>query len=445
MRRLVLLLVAATMLGTSAAQARSSAQPGLRGTVWVANKATNDVAVFDASTGAVTTIPVGKNPNSVVVAAGKAYVSNEDDNSVSVISTASRAVVATIPTGLKPHHIRSSRDGKRVYVAEYGTNKIGVIDTASDRLLDEYTMNDDPATLTHAPWITFDGKTLLGTDQFVDKISAVDAATGQFLYSLPVGILPSEILATRDGKTAFVSVRAENAVKSIDLASHTVTGHVDVGTQPDTLQLSPDGKTLIVALRGTPAQISYVDVSSGLTLAATVDVAGAGTLAGHNGLSANGRYSFVAFEGGSAPGLAVVDNGSRTVIATYAYPGGGKPHGVFYDDPAATSGPNMAIGTGAVSVGRSGAARLTLACGADTVIACKGRVSLRTRGGRTLGNGMFRVVSAATTTVSITVTPTTLAGLRRGPIEARAVAVAEDGLGNSGRIARSVRLSLKRT
>lgn len=110
-----------------------------------------------------------------------------------------------------------------------------------------------------------------------------------------------------------------------------------------------------------------------ISTSTTVTIAGAGTTAGHEWLSANGRYTFAAFEGPGA-GVAVVDNKAHAVVATYPYPGGGRPHGVYYDDPAATSGPSVALAsTSARATG--GAVPLRVACGLDSVGFCRGYVA----------------------------------------------------------------------
>ena len=73
----------------------------------------------------------------------------------------------------------------------------------------------------------------------------------------------------------------------------------------------------------------------------TSPAADASTIGGHQWTSPDGRFTFAAYEGGSNPGLAVVDHrlGDR-VVATLAYPG--RPHGVdfvpapgFHFDPGA--------------------------------------------------------------------------------------------------------------
>ena len=310
-------------------------QDGPRGTVWAANGSTNNVTVFDVGTGEViATIPVGTRPNSLIGPHGrdKVYVSNEGSNSVSVISKRSLRVVATIPTGPRPHHITASPNGKLVYVADYGANKVGVIDTDLDQLVAEF-ITGAPEVRTHAMSVSQDGKTLFTANQAVDEIAALDALTGAIKWSIPVGPTPSEVLVTTDGKIGYVSLRNDTKVQVVDLDRRTIIAEMVVGNKPDTLVMTPNGRSLVVGLRGNPAQIAIVDVAGGQPAR---QVTLPGTLAGHQWLSADGRYSFVAVEG---PGsVAVVDNQAAAVVAFHAYPGGGTPHGLFYEPGSLTRG-----------------------------------------------------------------------------------------------------------
>jgi YVTN family beta-propeller protein len=298
------------------------------GTLWVTNKELDNVTVLDSSSGEVIgTIAVGGGPTGVTAppGTGKVYVSNDAPDTVSVIDKSSLSVVATISTGDKPHHITHSPNGKFVYVAEFGTNTIGVINTASDTLVGHFIAGTATAR-THAVWITRDGKTLYVTNTVENTIAALNSRTGNILWALPVGDNPSEILVTPNGKTGYVTVRGEDKVKVIDLTVPEIVAEVEVGDQPDTLQLTPDLKTLVVALRGTPAEVSLVDTR---TLEVRPVFISPGGTTGHQWLSANGHYTFVAIED---PGsIAVIANATATVMSIYPYPGSGKPHGVFHE------------------------------------------------------------------------------------------------------------------
>jgi Cytochrome D1 heme domain len=289
----------------------------------------------------------------------------------------------------------------------------------------EYTAYPDPRARTHMVELGPGEKKLYTINEVVNEIGVLEATTGQFLYSIAVGNRPSEIMFSRDGKRAFVSVRGgENKVKRIDLARRTVTSEVATNQQPDTLQLTPDERLLVVSLRGTPAEIQVFDART-LTLVATVEIAGAGTIAGHNWLSANGRYTFVTFEGGLSPGIAVVDHkAGHRLVATYPYPGGGRPHGIFYDDPAASEGPGVGLARRA-RVASNRIAMVRVSCSAQAVVFCAGKLAL---GG---GSARFNLEPGRKAMGKVKLSKRAFGRLlHRRRLSVRASAVAHDQLGN---------------
>jgi DNA-binding beta-propeller fold protein YncE len=316
--------------------------PGASGTVFVTERQLGSVAAYDAASGEVLwTAGVGAAPIGVVQPHGtdKVYTSDEGPDQMSVLDRRTGAWLATIPMGPDPHHLNATQNGELVYVAEFGHNKIGVVDTAVDERVAELVASPLADARTHAVWITRDGKDLYATNSRSNRdlpgdVAKLDARTGERLCNTIVGKDPSEVLATPDGLVGYVSVRRENKVKELDLGGEcpVLTGReAVVGTMPDTLRLTNDGQTLIVTLRGSPAQITLLDTHSFAVQIVTID---GHSTTGHHWLSANGRYTFVAVESGTRPaGLAVVDNENGAVISDYAYPnppGGTRTHGVFY-------------------------------------------------------------------------------------------------------------------
>src|SRR5947209_5014805 len=90
------------------------------------------------------------------------YVSNERSDNVTVINGVTNEIINTISVGKRPRGIHASPDGKHVYVALTGSPRvgpgvdrdrtvadksadgIGVIDTASRKLLSKYSVGSDP-------------------------------------------------------------------------------------------------------------------------------------------------------------------------------------------------------------------------------------------------------------------------------------------------------------
>ena len=340
---LALLVCAVAAIGSVAGATSARKQIPISGTVWAVERfdgGPNTLAAFDASTGAVLgVLPVGRRPIGVTAphGTGKVYTADERSNQLTVVSKKDLSIVTHIPIGPFPHHMMTSPNGKFIYVGEYGTNKVGVVDTTLDERVAEYTASANPGAKTHAVWITGDGKDLYATNEGsvqadTGTLSKLDAVTGARLWEIPTGHRPSEVLVTPNGKTAYVSIRNDNAVKVYDVSGETpvLTGETFIGVQPDTLQMTNDGKTLVVGLRSLP-QMALMDT-------ATLDVrwvtfADYG-ISGHEWLSANGKYTFIALESktvGNAGAIAVVDNASAETLAIWQYPGGPWPHGVFYE------------------------------------------------------------------------------------------------------------------
>jgi YVTN family beta-propeller protein len=105
---------------------------------YITNVSSNSVSVIDtASNAVVATVPVTGNPRGIAVnpAGTRAYTTNLTANTVAVINTATNTVVATVPVGTNPCSVALKPDGTRAYVANYGANNVSVIDTASNTVI----------------------------------------------------------------------------------------------------------------------------------------------------------------------------------------------------------------------------------------------------------------------------------------------------------------------
>lgn len=286
---------------------------------------------------------------------------------------------------------------------------------------------------THAPAPTHDGKMLYAVNSSSNKLVALDAHTGAIQWSMPTGDNPSELHVTHDGRTGYLSVRNLDEIDVIDLVARQVARRVPVGDQPDTIQIAPDESFLVVALRGTPAEVDVID----LRTFAVSKVVFAGTrIAGHNWLSANGRYTFVSLDDPAAVG--VIDHRTNSIVATWPYPGGGSVHGMFYDDPRATGGPGMSILTQRARVRGRGIARIRVGCAEQTAGFCRGTLALR-QGRRELGSGRFSLRAGSTGPVALKLTVRGRKALaRNGRVAALATATGSDLRANKNKVSRPI-------
>ena len=328
-------LAAAILSAGSPATGEMLAGPG---TIWVTERTsgTSTVAAIDAATGEPLGItPVGNIPIGITAPAGtnKVYSSDEGADQVSVIDkdTVTTTKAIHMGAGSKPHHLMATRNGRYVYVALFGTNTVGVVDTFLDEKVASLVVSLHPDAKTHAVWITPNGRYLYATNERPSNpsqgtFSKFDVAAETILWEYVVGTRPSEVLVDND--VAYVSVRNEHVIKVYDVGgvAPAAIGQAQANAMPDTLSLTNDKRTLIVGLRGTPARMAFIDTETLITNYLALP----GATTGHQWLSSNGHLTYIALE---RPGqIGVVDNRTRMVVTTYPYPNGlTQPHGVYFE------------------------------------------------------------------------------------------------------------------
>jgi YVTN family beta-propeller protein len=209
------------------------------GTLYVCNEGNHEIWVLDPGTLALEArIPVGLHPHSCVLGADRRhlYVSDWGSRTVSVVDTRERRRVRDIGVGLRPNDMAMAPDG-RLFVACSGDNTVHVIQT---RTLETPETEASPATRLPE-----------GTREII--------STSPFPNS-PEGSTPDAVAISPDGRTLFVANADNNCVMVVDVSNATsdsarrnreslsvVEGFVPVGWYPTALAVSPDNQTLFVA------------------------------------------------------------------------------------------------------------------------------------------------------------------------------------------------------
>jgi hypothetical protein len=318
----------------SFAVAKEQGHRSVNGTIWVANRGNHTIRGFDADTGAVvSTVVMAANsqPGDLAYAKGKVYVAEEFGTppAIAIVDAGTGVILNRIfmPSGSRPHHVHASSGGNLISVGLFGTDLVAVVDTHSDTLLGPWDTN--PSTTNgraHAGVFSNDGNTLYVASDASNEVIALDPRTGYVFWRMTVPAA-HELALTHNGKTAYVSRRTANRLAVIDLENQTFEDVLMLGL-PDTLRLSANEKLLTVGLRTSPAQMAVVDTRT--FEFEIVDLSAPGettTIAGHQWTSPSGRYTFAAYEGGSNPGVAVIDHrAGNQVVETLGY--SGRPHGV---------------------------------------------------------------------------------------------------------------------
>ena len=195
--------------------------------------------------------------------AERAYVSNEDGDTVTVIDTAKGEVTATIDVGKRPRGLKLNKDGSLLYVAVSGLPKcppsvpdeecaklkrdlkadgIASIDTTSLKLRRLFKAGSDPERFD----ISSDGGLLFVTNEDAAQTSVVDARTGAIRTQISVGQEPEGVGVSPNGKWVLVTNESANAVSVIDAHSFKLLHSVPVGKRPRDVAFTPDSRTAYV-------------------------------------------------------------------------------------------------------------------------------------------------------------------------------------------------------
>ena len=187
----------------------------------------------------------------------RAYVSNEDGNSVSVIDTQLAEVIATIDVGKRPRGMKLDRAGKRLFVAvsglpkcpptvpdeecakrkrDLGADGIAIVDTNSHKVLRVLAAGSDPEQFD----LSVDETRLFVANEDVGRTSVVDIASGKLVESIPVGLEPEGVAVTPNGRWVLVTNESDNAVSVIDTRTLKVVRSVPVGKRPRDVAFAPD-------------------------------------------------------------------------------------------------------------------------------------------------------------------------------------------------------------
>jgi YVTN family beta-propeller protein len=172
-----------------------------------------NVAVMDTATFTVSKyIPVGRNPEQLVVANGKIYVANGGglsypnvDSTLSVISLSTLTVTKTINVGSNPYAVSADANG-HVFVTAYGVygvsnSTLSVVDDNTDALISKTDFTGGPFSINgnNGYYIDADGtvkiynvKTLTTTTTAV----ITDGTTFTAAYAIAVDPLTSEVFVT---------------------------------------------------------------------------------------------------------------------------------------------------------------------------------------------------------------------------------------------------------
>jgi YVTN family beta-propeller protein len=203
----------------------------------------NVVLVVDRETRQlVTTIPVGKGPDSLAVTSdqSKVYVANRFENTISVIYTKTYQVIANISVGIEPQNVTISPDGKWVYVSNRWSQSVAIISTETNQVIKTLIVGKEPGqirfTTPDGNWacvLSCGNSTNGANDGANGTVYFVNVQTMEVAKEVArVGRFPEDMAVSPYEMWGYVTNRGSNSVSFVDVKERTSPKTISVGIDP---------------------------------------------------------------------------------------------------------------------------------------------------------------------------------------------------------------------
>ena len=229
------------------------------------------IDIFDiAAMGRVETVSLAPNrrPHGILwLDDGRIIATTEGSDSVTIVSPptgpAQQRAISTIATGQKGSHMLVvTPDKSRAFVTNMQSGTVSVLDLPGMAKIADLPAGTEPEGLA----ITPDGKTVWVADRLGDRLRVFDAQSLAQVAIIETGKFPIRVAISPDGSTAITSNLGDGALGLFDVATRKPKGEIRVSGTADSRQVtmlfSPDGQRLYVAETG-PDNIAEVDMAAG--------------------------------------------------------------------------------------------------------------------------------------------------------------------------------------
>src|SRR5208282_1160846 len=199
------------------------------------------------------------------------YVTNSQNNNVTVADGGSNTYTTSVNTALTPYYSLLNPAGTSLLVSDYGAGVVQVLSSASYLQTASITTNGNPDRIV----ITNNGQTAYVTNPGAPGFNTVDVlnlGTDTLTTTITVGSTPEGICLVPGGAYVYVANNVANTVSAISTSTNTVIATISVNSGPTGIVASPNGQYVYVA---TSSSVQEIQVSSN-TVVGTWSLSGAG-------------------------------------------------------------------------------------------------------------------------------------------------------------------------
>ena len=256
----------------------------------------------------LTTISVGTQPQGVTVLTGaynRVYVANYASSNISVIEAATNQVVGTIASnGTNPRGIAANSNNGKVYFTNVTSNNVGVIDATNNTVVATIPVGTQPNSIA----VNESKRRAYVANSGSNDVSIIDLAASSVITTTAVGASPQWVATNGSTGYTFVTL-SNNQVAVIDGTTNAVTRTIQVGAGPYGVAVDPYNNRIYVANRDGNS-LSIIDGNS-FNVITTIELGSKPYVVAVNPIK-NRLYVSLPLENG----IAVFDNTSFARLET---------------------------------------------------------------------------------------------------------------------------------
>ncbi len=312
----VMAAVIAVLAVSCGQQASREAEAAHEGVIIIGNKSGDDVYFLDRATGEILAmLPTGLEPHEVEVsddgriAVVCNYGNRENPgNTLSVYDVEQAELIRTIDLGehIRPHGMQWMAGTTKMLVTTEGSRSLLVVDVEKGEVLQALYTDQD---VSHMVAATPDHKRAFVPSIRTGNVTVFDLETGALLVQLYSGLGAEGIDISPDGKEVWVTNRAENTIAIFDTQTLERLATIPCGDFPIRAKFSPNGQLFLVS-NARSGDVAVFDAINRTQLAAI-------KMTPPVPAEEDPERYFADFEGTSVPiGLVVPDNDFAYVANT---------------------------------------------------------------------------------------------------------------------------------
>jgi YVTN family beta-propeller protein len=200
------------------------------------------ISIVEGGTGLVTLVGVGSGPSAVAYnpSGSRLYVANYVERSISIVDTASAAVIGTLGVVPNPMGLAMNPAGSRLYVAHLtdstgARSTLSVIDTTGPSVVTTIPLSADPQWLA----VSHDGTRVyvaIGSGN-TGTVAVVDTSSNRVLFEILLGTnaFPSGVAVSPDGTKVHVVDSGRRELATYDTTSYQQLSAVGLPLGPGAL------------------------------------------------------------------------------------------------------------------------------------------------------------------------------------------------------------------